>query len=277
MAETQKMYLGGTEVSTTYVGDTGAITSYVTIDPDVRAFLNATGITDSTTQIALENLVNSLKTNNLWTKLLAIYPFVGGTATTNKYNLKDARDLDAAYRIDFQSNFTFASTGVTGDGTGPARTFLNPSTDLSQNSFSVGMYSRTNSDSSAYDFGATNGTSGISIQSKNSSTYKVRGATSSEISQGSITTSAGWFSVKRTTSSAFQFQTAGMGVGSHYNSNTTSAALPNEEMYFGGLSGSNYSTREYAWLSIGDGLDNTENANLQTAVIAFQTALSRNV
>lgn len=276
MTESQKMYLGTTPLNITYLGDLGVVSRYNAIDPDVRAFLDVTGITNTTIENALEDLVGTMKTDGVWSKLLAIYPFVGGTATTNKYNLKDPQDTNGAYRIDFQSNFTFASTGVTGDGTGPARTFLNPSTDLSQNSFSVAMYSRTNSDSTAYDFGATDGSSGISVQSKNSSTFSVRGATSSEITQ-SNNTSAGWFSVKRTTSGVFQFQPQQYGLGGFFNSTALSTTLPNEELYFGGLSSSNYSTREYAWLSIGDGLTNDEITNLGDAVIQFQTDLSRNV
>lgn len=276
MAETQKMYLGVTEVSTTYFGDTGAVVGYKNLDDAVVEFVAATGITDLTIIDSLQTLVVSLKNNNIWDKLLAIYPFVGGTSTTNKYNLKDARDLDAAYRIDFQSNFSFASTGVTGNGLGSARTFLNPSIDLSQNSFSVVMYSRTNSDNTSYDFGATNGTSGISAQSRNGGRMYVRGATSIEI-DGASSSSAGLFYVRRTASSSFQFKPANFSLGGEFNGTITSTTLPNEEMYFGGLSGSNYSTREYAWLSIGDGLTSTEAINLGNAVITFQTDLSRNV
>ena len=29
----------------------------------------------------------------------AIYPFVGGTATTHKFNLKDPADINAAFRL----------------------------------------------------------------------------------------------------------------------------------------------------------------------------------
>ena len=32
--------------------------------------------------------VKELKNNNLWSKMMAIYPMVGGTATSNKFNLK---------------------------------------------------------------------------------------------------------------------------------------------------------------------------------------------
>jgi hypothetical protein len=68
--------------------------------------------------------VVDLKAASIWTKMKALYPFVGGTATTHKWNLKDPRDLDAAYRIQFNGGWTHNSNGIQGDGyTGYANTF----------------------------------------------------------------------------------------------------------------------------------------------------------
>ena len=47
----------------------------------------------------------------------ALYPFVGGTATSHKFNLKDPRDLDAAFRLQFNGGWTHNSNGVTPNGT----------------------------------------------------------------------------------------------------------------------------------------------------------------
>jgi hypothetical protein len=70
-------------------------------DSDAQAFITATAITDTTQQNAIDALVIGLKTDLLWTKMLAVYPFVGGTATTCKYNLKNPLDTDAAFRLNF--------------------------------------------------------------------------------------------------------------------------------------------------------------------------------
>ena len=69
------------------------------IDSDAQAFITAAGITDSTQQAAITNLVIGLKNDNLWTKMKAIYPFVGGTAASHKFNLKNPLDTNAAYRL----------------------------------------------------------------------------------------------------------------------------------------------------------------------------------
>jgi hypothetical protein len=45
-------------------------------------------------------------------KFMAIYPLVGGTQSTTKWNLKDPRDLDAAYRLSFYGNPVYAGTGI---------------------------------------------------------------------------------------------------------------------------------------------------------------------
>ena len=76
----------------------GILASYKGIDTDAQAFITATGITDNTQKNSINQLVLDLKSYGVWSKIKAIYPFVGGTATTHKFNLKDPRDLDAAYR-----------------------------------------------------------------------------------------------------------------------------------------------------------------------------------
>jgi hypothetical protein len=85
-------------------------------DPNAQAFLNAAVITDVTQANAINTLVIGLKADGLWTPMQALYPFVGGTATQHKYNLKDPRDLDDAYRIDFSGGEIHNSNGVIFNG-----------------------------------------------------------------------------------------------------------------------------------------------------------------
>jgi hypothetical protein len=97
------------------------------VDADATAFITAAGITNLTQASAINTLVNDLKTYGLWTKMKALYPFVGGTATSHKFNLKDPRDLDAAFRLVFTGGWTHTSTGAKPNGTtGYANTYLNP-------------------------------------------------------------------------------------------------------------------------------------------------------
>ena len=94
--------------------------------PLTTAFLAATGITDATITTALNNLETGLTTYSLGSKMVALYPMVGGTASAHKFNLKDPRDLDAAFRLVFSGGMTHSSTGVLFNGVnGYGNTFLN--------------------------------------------------------------------------------------------------------------------------------------------------------
>ena len=116
------------------------------VDADAQAFIAAAGITNLTQASAVNTLVNDLKTYGLWTKMKALYPMVGGTATSHKFNLKDPRDLDAAFRLTFSGGWTHSSTGALPNGTtGYAETYFNPTTGYSVNNSKYPKY-RINED-----------------------------------------------------------------------------------------------------------------------------------
>jgi hypothetical protein len=108
-------------------------------DSDAQAFLNAAEITNTTQADAVNTLVIGMKAQGLWTKMRAIYPLVGGTASAHKFNLKDPRDLDAAFRLAFIGGWTHDSTGILSNGTNAyANTFFTPVTQFSsRNSLSI--------------------------------------------------------------------------------------------------------------------------------------------
>lgn len=91
-------------------------TTAIPRERDAWAFLDAAGITSSRQQEAIITLVRDLKNARLWTKMKAIYPFVGGTATTHKWNLKDPRDADAAFRLTFSGGWTHSANGADPNG-----------------------------------------------------------------------------------------------------------------------------------------------------------------
>ena len=112
------------------------------IDPNAAAFLAATGITDPTISSAINTLVVDLKTAGLWNYFYAIWPMVGGTATTCKYNLVDPADTDAAFRLTFAGGMAFNDYGIVGNGSNSyAETHWSLGTDLTDySSLSWGLY-----------------------------------------------------------------------------------------------------------------------------------------
>jgi hypothetical protein len=123
--------------------------------PDLTAtdFIAAVGTLTLTQQNAIDTLVKDLKRFSLWDKMKAIYPFVGGTAEAHKYNLKDPRDLDVAYRLTFSGTWTHNSSGSQPTNS-RADSYIVPPTDLERDSVHLSIYSQTSAVTSGADWAA---------------------------------------------------------------------------------------------------------------------------
>jgi len=129
-------------------------TAYSESDTDSAAFITAAGLTNSTHISAVRRLVSALKYEGLWTKMKALYPMVGGTATSHRFNLKDPRAVAAAFYLDFNGGWTHDSTGALPSGTnGWANTNLVMSSILTPYNAAMGVYIQndTNYYSNGYD------------------------------------------------------------------------------------------------------------------------------
>jgi hypothetical protein len=122
-------------------------------DIDAQRFIDSSGITDDTQKIALHNFVKLLKDSTLWAKFRAIYPMVGGTASTTKWNLKDPRNLDVAYRLTFNGNPLYANTGVIFPAISDFADTHFADSELNYNDNSISYYSRTQNTVNGYDMG----------------------------------------------------------------------------------------------------------------------------
>jgi hypothetical protein len=80
-------------------------------------------------------IVTNLKASGVWDKSKAIYGMVGGTAAAHKWNWKDMRDLDAAFRLisEGAGTITHNSNGATGGSNVIYNTFFNTSSFLAGN------------------------------------------------------------------------------------------------------------------------------------------------
>jgi len=250
------------------------------IDTDAQAFITAAAITDTTQQSAINTLVTQLKSYGIWTKLKAVYPFVGGSASAHKWNLKDPRDLDAAYRLVFNGGWTHSSTGAKPNGT---TGYANPYyTNVTDNS-SMWYYSRTNNTTNGFEIGVYNNPysdTGLSAY-YNGSLYGYIRASSNGYSGVvlSATTSQGFYGANRTSSTLANVWHGGIKKGT--NTNTSSQDAFTKTLFIGAYNSNAgaayFSNRESAFASIGDGLTDAEAANFYTAVQTFQTTLGRQV
>ena len=255
----------------------------IPIDTDAQAFITAASITDTTQKSAINQLVIDLKSANIWTKMKAIYPFVGGTAATHKFNLKDPRDLDVAFRLVFAGGWTHTSTGALPNGTTAyANTKIIPSSILSQNSTHISYYSRTNNATGGVDFGAANLNNVNQLQAEIKGTngttfFRINRSVGTSGSSISMTTSSLFYMINRTSSSQeVLFRNTTKDV---FNYNST--GLCNQSLYLAAYNYNGspllYGNKESAFASIGDGLNDTEATALYNALQTFNTTLGRQV
>jgi len=254
---------------------------FTAFDPDAQAFITAAGLTNPTQQNAINTLVLSLKANSIWTKMKAIYPFVGGTASTHKWNLKDPQDTNAAFRLVFSGGWTHSSTGAKPNGTNAyADTFLSPNTSLLLNDQHISYYTRTNSNGTEVEIGCQdNGTAPTTLLEIRTSGITYTTIASTSYITYSDPNSLGFYLSSRTASNQMRLFKNNSNVASILITPTTN---PLANIFLGVLNRSPqpvlyYSIKECAFSSIGDGLSVTEAANFYTAVQNFNTTLTRNV
>lgn len=277
----------------------GVISSFIegvvgeSTDADAQAFYDrvttAGGTLTQTEKDAINTLTVSLKSIGVWTLMKAIYPMVGASAAACAQNLKSS-----SFTGTYSSGWTFASTGVTPNGTSAyLNTNLTPSVTLTPANFHLSYYSRTNNNPSI-DFdmgvgdGAGNYSSSMFLRRSNdqaafdsgNSTTNIRITASSQTNStgfyvGSITSTSNRVLIKNGSTTLASSTTTSNNV--LLDSKLFIAAYNNNVFLQNGINPVNYGSKQCAFSSIGDGLNTTQIANFYTTVQTFQTSLSRQV
>ena len=266
--------VSGLTASTTYYYRLRAATG---VDADAAAFFSriytAGGALSYTEVSATETLVANMKSAGIWTSMKAVYPMIGASAAACAQNLKSS-----SFTGTFTSGWTFASTGVTPNGTSAyMNTGLSPNTTMNFNSQSYFIYKTTVQASTVCEFGvvdtARNGVNLFLNDGFNTINENVGNE------PFTASTIAGAYILSRNNSndkklfrngSLFQTKTS---VATNYtlgNLYLSARPRPNSIIEF-------YSNTQTRFFSIGDGLTDTQASDFYTAVQAFQTTLSRNV
>jgi hypothetical protein len=260
----------------------GIIGSGSAFDIDALLFFNrvtsAGGSLSLIERQAVNQLVVDLKSAGIWSSMKAIYPMVGASAAACAQNLKSS-----SFTGTFTSGFTFASTGVTGNGTSAyMSTGFNPLTECSTNGGCLGYYSRTNNGTlTMAEIGAIstvpNPEQYFQIHaSVGGSTYLLPNVETNFISFAN-NNSSGFFQAFRTSNTT----TGGKWNTNSYSSTGTSVETPNFEALVCARNSNGtpnfYSNRECAFAYFGDVITDTQASNFYTAVQAFQTTLGRQV
>jgi len=219
-------------------------------------FIAATGITASDQQSAINQLAYDLVNTGLMDKMIAIYPFVGGNATSHSFNLKDPRDADSAYRLTFSGGFTHSSGGVQGNGTNAyANTYMNASGRFpNAAALHASVYSTTTTvpAGTQLEFGSTIGSTIVQLRVASSN---VIGGNSQLLSFTTTTNAGGHWLITKRSNTDREIYRNGISEASSLISNTS--AYGNGNLYFFARNTATgtpdfYSTKILAFCSIGD-------------------------
>jgi hypothetical protein len=256
-------------------------------DADAFAFVEAAGLADETQILAINSLVLGLKSNNLWTKMQVIYPFIGGTAYSHKWNLKNTNTFTATFIGALEHNSFGVGSGSIANGYISSN--FNDLTDFTNISSSVHASAYTTTENGVGGrlqlFWNTRTTAyneiGLNYQAapNNLGAFAQAYGDKTGMNASSLGTSLGFNAVTRTGTTQSNF---------YYKSPTTTLTLSNTGVFqrianrnpirfLGGEYGNNGQSAAIGFGSIGEGLSSTDIDNLYTVVQAYQTTLGRNI
>lgn len=264
-------------------------------DTNSTDFLQATNISDPTIRSSINTFVEDLKYYGLWYKMSGVYPFIGATSGTHKYNLRDPRDLDAAFRLGFSGTGTqHTSSGIHFSGTGDyANVFFNPYSDLTGSPIHLSALFLSNEDSTSAEIGcmATDGTNPRLLLSAESSsfggaTFDCYDFTTGRAQISGTINSQAFYAATRTSNNT--------GILMLFNGSTTPTSSklatgnisglqkPNFDIFLGAINKggtpfyTDTSNRQFGFFSVGEGLTSGECVSLYTCVKTLQNNLGRN-
>ncbi len=267
----------GTALANTSGNVTNSIPAY---DPAAQAFFDAVaggGTTLNTTQKnAVNQLVLDAKSIGVWSKLIALYPIVGGTANAHSWNLKDT----TKYQITWTGSPTQSATGVLFNGSsqyGDSGLVDNDAV-LDINDDVREFYSRTNRfGASEVDMGVYLGGGAVNYFLISYSSQFYVGMHNVQVGPLSDVFGAttGLLTVQRTASNNVDYYKNGSNVATNA---ATSVGQGTTNIYIGACSQTLlYSSKEFALASIRKSISSADMALWYTAVQNYQTSLSRQV
>lgn len=238
-----------------------------------------TGIT-STVSAATTTLFTSLYSNNLWNKITAFYPMLGGNSSGCKFNGKNPVDTDAGYRLVFNGGWTFDASGATSNGSNAfANSFLSASTITPLNSQHLSIYLGSNVAPAAGKTyaGAASSVPYYFVIGQDGTPRYFYGVSDNGIltsttpnTQGNLTIS----SSGGTNSTLYK-----NGTLVHNGSNSNGNSIPHS-IYFGAMNNAGtaiqFYNNQFRFATIGGGLTAAEVSTLSTIINTFQTSIGRN-
>lgn len=240
------------------------------LEPETSAYLARMSGTPTTLRVTrLDDLIKALKTANVWSKLDAVYvPNFDLQAST--LNLKGS----SYTLVPMNSPVFTVDRGFAGGGSAWLDTGFNPTTaggNYATNSAFFGLWSRTDTQETSYEFGSTlSAANNFAFMRVRSTTdtfvARINDATNISISNAN---GSGFFGCNRSGASARQFYRNGASIGSD---SVASTSMTNSNFATHRMS-TTYSAKQIACLAFGSSLNGTEQTALYNALYAYMQAI----
>lgn len=257
----------------------GPVTPSTPADIYIAAVISAGGTLSGAQETAISTFYSDLVTAGIYSKLHAMWPFLGGVAASNAL---DFINPGGSYDLTFNGSWTHTSNGAYAiDSSGNyIDTGLNPSTLNSTTNFSFGQM--------IAGAQASNGYSGLG---PTSAQYMLLGQASNQLDTWNGASAGGLVGNgyiggalhinSRTDANTWTRNYIESGSAGTNNASTFSNTLTsyNANLYFNEINGVSGSTLsgQYRFCYAGEGLNGTEIQDFADAINTLQTAFSRNL
>lgn len=250
-------------------------------DPAAEAFFSRTGAlavggsySEAAARKAINDLVIGLRNAGLWSKMIALYPFCGGNSTSQAQNL-----AQNSFNITWVNSPTFNGSGVTGNG---STTYGNTGLSISAltlTNFALHCYVNNADGSALTTIGAFDGVDPIySIAIANGSTFgDVNDISSGRLTGATSTPPGGTFTSTRRSASDAELYEAGASIATKAGAAVTTSFAQNLYVIARNDAGSpgGFYTQTVKMAGVSTSFSDTDAANFNTLIVAYQTALGR--
>ena len=270
------MFYNKSELSNTV----NVTTTNTVLDVDANAYMLASN--NERWQPVINSLFTDLKSQGLYNKIPAFYPFLGTTPAQHKWNAKNPLDTNAAFRLQFFGGGTHSNLGYQCNGTNAyANTFLVPSLNQNVNSNGLTVVVGTNIVKNGdWQIGCYSSSSVAAVLTSlyNTSFGRICGLNNLTYAQQTgVSESRGVYTGSKTATNLHKLfrNTTQVAVGSG------GGTLPNIPIFIGGINSSgsisttDISNKRIQFTAIHEGLTDAEVVALHTIIDNFETAIGR--
>jgi hypothetical protein len=227
----------------------------------------------------ITQMVEGMKSIGIWDGMKAVYPMVGNTGFKNKFNLKDPRDLDVAFRLTFPNGMGHSALGMQGNGTNQYANTNVTALLININNNSMWIYSNSQAQTGSIDMGFQSGSAlqvSINFNGFGNASASFSG---NPVSPVTVSNTTGFFGVNRISSTVYDIYARGSIISKQIQTSVAVSDLTRAIIIGArkqsGVSIDFPSNKRFGFASIGAGLTDNQAQQLSHLVSYLQGILNR--